>query len=138
MQRIKFALAAYLIVGNIKTRDSPTPCNLTLACARKLRMEEICATRRHVFLQTNVRRKHDKQYLSYIVLDVPAAPNCTIELMKFSMTALNILFKPDVNRQYEHDTVRSTKQDFNSSWKLRNTFKSKRHTALMILGKCDI
>jgi len=66
----------------------------TSACARKLRAEKTCATSMHVFVQTNVHRKQDEQYLSSIVLDIPVASNCTTELMKFSMTALNILFKP--------------------------------------------
>lgn len=141
----------------------------TSACARKLRTEKTCATKMLVFIQTNVHRKQDRQYFSSIELDIPVATNCTTELMKFSMTALNILFKPgykyhktgvtvmnlipekqiqlglfdtlqrerdgkvmkvvdDVNRQYGHDTVRSAKQEFNKSWKLRSNFKSKRYT----------
>lgn len=141
----------------------------TSACARKLRTEKTCATRLHVFVQTNVHRKEDAQYLSSLVLNIPVATNTTTELMKYAMTALDILYKPGyryhktgvtvmnlvpqtqvqlglfdtaqrerdgkimkaldaVNREYGHDTVRSAKQEYNKSWKLRSNFKSKRYT----------
>jgi DNA polymerase V len=66
----------------------------TSACARKLRTEKRCARQVHVFVQTNVHRREDEQYMHSMVLNLPVATNCTTELMKFAMTALNLLFKP--------------------------------------------
>jgi DNA polymerase V len=44
-----------------------------------------------------VHRKEDAQYLHSVTLDIPVATNATNELMKFTMTALNILYKPGYN-----------------------------------------
>jgi DNA polymerase V len=66
----------------------------TSACARKLRTEKTCASQMHVFISTNVHRRQDAQYMHSIVLDLPVASNCTTELMRFAMTALDILYKP--------------------------------------------
>jgi DNA polymerase V len=69
----------------------------TASCAKKLRSEKACTRKVHVFLQTNVHRKEDAQYLHSITLAIPVATNATNELMKFTMTALNILYKPGYN-----------------------------------------
>ena len=69
----------------------------TSACAQKLRKQNSCARKMHVFIQTNIHRKQDKQYFQSITLDVTVASNSTTELLKYAMTALNIIYKPGYN-----------------------------------------
>lgn len=71
----------------------------TSSCAQKLRKEGSCARKLHVFLQTNIHRKQDAQYFHSITLTIPVPTNATHELLKYSMTALNILYKPGYNFQ---------------------------------------
>jgi len=69
----------------------------TSSCAKKLRFEKTCARAVHVFLQTNVHRQQDEQYLHSVTLNIPVATNATNELMRYTMTALNLLYKPGYN-----------------------------------------
>lgn len=66
----------------------------TSACARKLRSEKSCAKKVHVFLQTNLHRKEDAQFFHSITMNIPVATNATHELMRFTTTALNLLYQP--------------------------------------------
>jgi DNA polymerase V len=69
----------------------------TAACAQKLRKQNSCARKVHVFIQTNVHRKEDPQYFHSITLDLTVATNSTRELLKYAMTALNIIYQPGYN-----------------------------------------
>lgn len=69
----------------------------TAGCARKLRSERQCAREVHVFLQTNVHRRQDAQYLHSVNLNIPVATNATNELLKYTMTALHLLYQPGYN-----------------------------------------
>ena len=69
----------------------------TSSCAQKLRKQNSCATKIHVFIQTNVHRKQDKQYFHSITLDLSVATNSTPELLKYAMTALNLIYLPGYN-----------------------------------------
>jgi DNA polymerase V len=66
----------------------------TSSCAQKLRRQNSCATKIHVFVQTNVHRRQDEQYFHSIELDILSPTNSTKELLKYAMTALNIIYKP--------------------------------------------
>jgi DNA polymerase V len=67
------------------------------ACAQKLRKQNSCARRIHVFIQTNIHRPEDAQYFHSISLDMPAATNSSAELVKQAMRALNIIYLPGYN-----------------------------------------
>ena len=66
----------------------------TSSCAQKLRKQQSCARRIHVFIQTNIHRKQDDQYFHSITLDLSVATNSTRELLKYAMTALDIIYLP--------------------------------------------
>ena len=69
----------------------------TSSCGHKLRKQNSCATKIHLFINTNIHRKQDEQYFHSITLDLHIATNSTRELLKYSMTALNIIYKPGFN-----------------------------------------
>ncbi|HMJ47707.1 MAG TPA: Y-family DNA polymerase [Ferruginibacter sp.] len=69
----------------------------TSACARKLRQQGSCATKIHVFVQTNIHRTGDEQYFSSVTIQLPVPTNNTPELLKYSLKALGIIFKPAIN-----------------------------------------
>lgn len=69
----------------------------TSACAQKLRKQNSCARKVHVFVQTNIHRSEDRQYFHSINLDIPVATNNTTELIKYTMTALNRIYQPGYN-----------------------------------------
>ena len=66
----------------------------TSSCAQKLRKQNSCAQRIHVFVQTNIHRKEDDQYFHSISLDVGVPTNSTRELLKYAMKALDIIYRP--------------------------------------------
>jgi DNA polymerase V len=66
----------------------------TSSCAQKLRKQNSCAQRIHVFVQTNIHRKEDDQYFHSITLDVTVPTNSTTELLRYAMKALDVIYKP--------------------------------------------
>ena len=66
----------------------------TSSCAHKLRKQNSCAQRIHVFVQTNIHRKQDDQYFHSITLDVTVPTNSTRELLRYAMKALDIIYRP--------------------------------------------
>lgn len=69
----------------------------TSNCAAKLRKQHSCARKIAVFVRTNVHRRQDKQYFHSIELDIAVATNDTKELIRYAMTALDIIFRPGYN-----------------------------------------
>jgi DNA polymerase V len=69
----------------------------TSSCAQKLRKQKSCARKLHVFIQTNIHRPDDEQYFHGMTIDLPVATNSTSELLKYSMHALDIVFRPGYN-----------------------------------------
>lgn len=63
------------------------------ACARKLRQENSCCTKIHVFIQTNPHRGQDKQYFTGITLRLNVASNMSNEFVKFALIGLRMIFK---------------------------------------------
>ncbi len=66
-------------------------------CAAKLRREKSCATKVHVFIQTNPFRKEDPQYSTGITIPLTVATNSSSEIMKFAMKGLQMIFKRGFN-----------------------------------------
>jgi len=66
----------------------------TSSCAQKLRKQNSCAQRIHVFVQTNIHRKQDDQYFHSITLDLTVPTNSTRELLKYAMRGLDIIYRP--------------------------------------------
>jgi DNA polymerase V len=81
-----------LITGKKEVRQAIA--TFASSCAQKLRKEGSCARKIHVFLQTNVHRKQDEQYFHSVTLDIPAPTNSTVELLKYAMQAMDLLYKP--------------------------------------------
>lgn len=65
----------------------------TASCAEKLRREKSCARKIHVFLQTNPHRPADPQYFQSLTMQLPVPSNITTELIRYSMTALDAIFR---------------------------------------------
>lgn len=71
--------------------------SFTANCAAKLRKQGSCARKISVFVRTNVHRRQDKQYFQSMELDITVATNNTKELIRYAMTALDIIFQPGYN-----------------------------------------
>ena len=56
--------------------------------AKKLRKEKLCTRLIHVFIQTNIHRKQDKQYFRSINVQLPVATNSSIEMIHYANRAL--------------------------------------------------
>lgn len=67
------------------------------SCAAKLRRQQRCATKMDVFIQTNPFRKEDEQYFTGLTIRFKTATNSTTEIVKYAITALNMIFKPGYN-----------------------------------------
>jgi DNA polymerase V len=66
-------------------------------CALKLRRQNACAARIHVFLSTNPNREQDKQYHKSISLQLPVATAATPKLIQYAISALHLIFKQGYN-----------------------------------------
>lgn len=71
--------------------------NYTASCAEKLRKQNSCAGKIHLFLQTNPHRKEDRQYFRSITIPLTVASNNTSELVKTARWALQKIFRPGFN-----------------------------------------
>jgi DNA polymerase V len=65
-----------------------------VACAEKLRKQHSCCKSLMVFIHTNGHRKDLAQYSKNIVIKLPFPTNSSIELAKFAVHALGLIFKP--------------------------------------------
>jgi len=72
---------------------SQAVANYTAACAEKLRTQNSCAEKIHLFLQTNPHRVEDPQYFRSITVPLTVASNNTPELTKTALWALNKIFR---------------------------------------------
>jgi DNA polymerase V len=50
-----------------------------------------------VFIQTNPHRRQDPQYFHSITMEIEVPTNSTATLLKYSMRALDLLYKPGYN-----------------------------------------
>lgn len=82
-----------------KTEIQQAVAKFTASCGEKLRRENSCAKKLHVFIQTNPHRNMDQQYFQSITMELPVPTNSTNELMRYSMSGLNMIFRPGYNYQ---------------------------------------
>ena len=66
----------------------------TTNCAEKLRRENSCARKMQVFIQTNIHRYQDRQYYQSVDLQLHVPTNSTPELLRYSMSGLELIFQP--------------------------------------------
>lgn len=66
----------------------------TVTCAEKLRRQKSCCNALLIFLHTNGFRSDMPQYSRNIVMKLPFPTNSSIELVKFAIEGLNLIFKP--------------------------------------------
>ncbi|HJW18065.1 MAG TPA: Y-family DNA polymerase, partial [Flavisolibacter sp.] len=71
----------------------------TSSCGEKLRKDNTCARKLHVFLQTNPHRPQDPQYFQSVTLELEVATNLTTLLLKHAMKALDMIFLEGYNYQ---------------------------------------
>jgi DNA polymerase V len=69
----------------------------TASCGAKLRKEGSCARKLHVFIQTDNYRTQDAQLSHSITMELPVATNCTPELIRCAMKALELIYKDGYN-----------------------------------------
>jgi len=63
------------------------------SCAQKLRHENSCATKVHVFIETSPHRKEDKQHMASVTVRLNVATSSSSEIIKFAMHALKMIFQ---------------------------------------------
>lgn len=81
--------------GNlIKTEKELTEAlsSYTAIVASKLRTQNSCTKKIHVFVETNKFRRQDEQYYRSIQIHLPVATNNTMLLLKHAKKAMNILY----------------------------------------------
>lgn len=73
--------------------------NYVSIIAQKLRKENSCCREIHVFIQTNVNRRQDKQYMRSINMQLPVATNSSFELIHAANEALRLIYAAGYNFQ---------------------------------------
>ncbi|HEX2628863.1 MAG TPA: DUF4113 domain-containing protein, partial [Chitinophagaceae bacterium] len=86
------------LLTSIKELQQPIASHAT-SCANKLRKEQSCATKLHVFIMTNPFNGLDKQYEGGITIPLNVATNNSTELIKFAMWGLREIYKDGFNYQ---------------------------------------
>jgi DNA polymerase V len=76
-----------------KREISQAVAKFTASCAEKLRKENTVAKKLQVFIQTNPHRPEDQQYYGSVTLSLQVASNLSTELMKYTMKALEMIYK---------------------------------------------
>jgi DNA polymerase V len=71
--------------------------NYAANCASKLRMQKSCTGLLHIFLQTNIHRKEDKQYFRSINVVLPEQTNSSNVLIEYAMKGFDIIYKEGFN-----------------------------------------
>ena len=101
-----------------------------VSCAEKLRKQHSCCGSLMVFIHTNGHRKDLPQYSKNIVVKLPYQTNSSIELAKFAVQALSLIFKPG----YAYKKAGVILQDFSSENHQQQTLfdnRNQRHIPLM-------
>ena len=69
--------------------------NYAATCAAKLRQQNSCCKKVHVFIKTNQHRVNDKQYQGAITIELSTPSNNSGEIIKYALKALDILYLGD-------------------------------------------
>ncbi len=80
-----------------KTEVQEALANYVSLIGEKLRKGKRCATQLHVFVQTNIHRKQDKQYYRSVNLQLPVASNDTSELLLYANKGLDHIYVAGYN-----------------------------------------
>jgi DNA polymerase V len=86
------------LLTELKQLQQPIAAHAS-SCARKLRAEQSCATRLHVFVHTNPFRGEDKQYSGAVTIPLTIPTNSSHEMVKIAMIGLKMIYRPDYNYQ---------------------------------------
>ncbi len=73
--------------------------NHAAACAQKLRREKSCAGKINVFIKTNQFRNQDQQHEASITLQCEVPTSDTMEIIKYTLKGLDLIFQPGHNYQ---------------------------------------
>jgi len=101
-----------------------------VSCAEKLRKQNACCNSLMVFIHSNRHRKDLPQYNRSIVIKLPFATNSTIELAKFAVQALKLIFK----QGYAYKKAGVIVQDFVTENNIQQTLfenRNPKHISLM-------
>jgi DNA polymerase V len=86
------------LLTELKQLQQPIAAHAS-SCARKLRVENSCATRLHVFVHTNPFRGEDKQYSGAVTIPLTVPTNSGHEIVKIAMIGLKMIYRPGYNYQ---------------------------------------
>lgn len=68
--------------------------NYASSCALKLRQQGSCAREIKVFIHTNSFNVNEAQYAKSTLVKLPVATNSTLELTKYALSALELIYQP--------------------------------------------
>ncbi len=100
------------------------------SCAEKLRQQKSCCNSLMVFIHTNGHRTDLPQYSRNIVVKLPFPTNSSIDLAKFAIQALQLIFQPG----YQYKKAGVIVQDFTPDNIVQTTLfdvRNTRHIPLM-------
>jgi DNA polymerase V len=92
----KKAICTSRSFGELQTDLEPLKeavANFASSCAAKLRQQKTCAQKVMVFIHTNSFNPNDAQYAQNIVYKLPVATSSSIELIKYSLALLDLIYK---------------------------------------------
>ena len=86
------------LLTDLKQLQQPIAAHAA-SCARKLRAEQSCATKLHVFVHTNPFRGEDKQYSGAVTIPLTVPTNSSQEIVKIAMIGLKMIYRQGYNYQ---------------------------------------
>ncbi len=92
----KKAICTSRSFGELQTELEPiheAVANFASSCAAKLRQQKTCAKTIMVFIHTNSFKPNDPQYARNIVYKLPVATNSSIELIKYALALLDLIYQ---------------------------------------------
>ncbi len=101
-----------------------------ITCAEKLRKQNSVASVVYVFIKTNKKRTHLKQYSNSIALNLPYASDSNITISKYAIEALQHIYKPGYYYKKVGVIIMGITPNTNRQLNLFNS-EDARHIALM-------
>lgn len=87
-----------ILLTELKQLQQPIASHAA-SCARKLRTDQSCATKLHVFVETNQFRREDKQYSGAVTIPLTVPTNNSHEIVKIAMIGLKMIYRAGYNYQ---------------------------------------
>ena len=100
-------------------------------CALKLRKQKTCAKMLMVFIHTNGFNTTDPQYAQNFVYKLPVATNSSIELIKYSLAILELIFQPGYRYKKAGIMVTDIVPEDQVQCSLFDAIDREKHTAIM-------